>query len=97
MAIGINNENKTHSISYRHGRVTRSLHSEMHALQKFGAKFAGNAKYIISSCDMYNIRIDRNFQMKISKPCPSCQNLLNTTDIKNIYYTNNNGEFIKYV
>lgn len=45
---------------------------------------------------MVNCRIDKNGNIRNSRPCGSCANLIKYLGLINIYYTNNNGDFEKY-
>lgn len=50
-----------------------------------------------SKCTLINIRINRNGQLSNSRPCVSCDSLLNYLNIKEIFFTNNEGLFEKYL
>jgi len=44
----------------------------------------------------YNINGDgKNYRFKISKPCAHCTHILKMFGIKNIYYSNDEGDIIK--
>lgn len=43
-----------------------------------------------------NLRIDRNGNIRNSKPCASCQNLIAYLGIKDLYYSMDDGSFEKY-
>ena len=93
--IGINN-GKTHpeNLKYKYfskdGTDIRSfvgVHSELSAILKYGEEDC-------SDCVFVNIRIDKNGNLTISKPCAGCQDLLNQVGYKKVYYSNEKGEFI---
>lgn len=46
---------------------------------------------------LINCRIDRNGNIKNSRCCDSCQNLVKYLGIKNIYHTNDSGGFSQQV
>ena len=48
-----------------------------------------------NKCVLINVRIDRNRQINIAKPCSGCFNLLKFTGYREIYYTNKIGNFEK--
>ena len=43
-----------------------------------------------------NVRLDKNRNVKMSRPCPSCNSLLAFTKPKAVYFTNDLGVFEKY-
>mgnify|MGYP007100041426 CR=1 FL=1 len=45
---------------------------------------------------MVNVRLNRRGEIKNSRCCPACSNLINYLGIKNLYFTDDNGEFQKY-
>ncbi len=57
--------------------------SELHAFIKF--KNMTNIPF--GKVNLVVTRIDRNGRIRGSKPCTSCQNLLNFLNLKEIYYT----------
>ncbi len=62
------------------------IHSELSAILKYGEEDC-------SDCTFINIRIDKNNNIAMSKPCRGCQDLLNQVGYKHVYYTNTKGEF----
>jgi deoxycytidylate deaminase len=61
-----------------------SVHAEMHALSKFK-----QAKY--PNCFMVIVRVGPNGGIKSSKPCPTCQKLIESVpSIRRVYYTDLN-------
>ncbi len=85
---GWNEENKSHPLAQRFGYFNGAIHSELMAVVKFN-KFAND----ISDCTLVNIRIDRHNQIRNSRPCLRCQNLLIGFNITDVVYTNGNGIF----
>ena len=95
--IGINLD-KTHpeNLKYKYygkeGVDIRSrvgIHSELSAIMKYG-------KEDCSDCVFVNIRIDKNGNQTIAKPCKGCQDLLRQIGYKKVFYTNEKGEFIEW-
>lgn len=93
--IGINSY-KTHprNLRYNHRgkdngadiRMYVAIHSELSAILKYG-------KDDCSDCIFVNVRIDKNGQPNIAKPCCGCSDLLNQVGYKRIYYTDSLGNF----
>lgn len=46
---------------------------------------------------IYNVRLDRNLQVKNSRPCLSCDSLISFLSPREIYFTNDSGNFERYV
>ena len=68
-----------------------SCHSEINAIKKLSKKDVKNfSKYTI-----WNIRWDKNGEIKDSKPCSQCQKTLLKLGIKNIVFSNQDGSFTK--
>lgn len=95
--IGINNY-KTHpeNLKYKYfgkdGTDIRNLvgvHSELSAILKYGEEDC-------SDCTFVNIRIDKNGNLTMAKPCVGCQDLLNQVGYKKVYYSNEKGEFLEW-
>jgi len=45
--------------------------------------------------DLYIVRITRNGSYSMSRPCSYCWNLLQSVNIKHVYYTDREGRFCK--
>ncbi len=92
-----NNYNKMHPY-YKFGKYKATknnnnkyipgIHSEVAALLKMGSSNCTSLTFV-------NIRIDNNNNVAISKPCPNCQNLLDSIGYKNLWYYNGKN-YIKY-
>ena len=87
-SIGFNNTTKTHPLAHKYGHRFASTHSEINALAKFPYAIRHLRKY-----DMVNIRLNKKGDIRLSKPCMPCQNLLVTFAIHNIYYSTNCENF----
>lgn len=82
---GTNSYVKTHPLQARLAdRVGRSkkvfLHAEVHAILKAGEQ-------IERAYSIEIFRFDKSGKPKLAKPCPICQELISTTPIKKIVYT----------
>ena len=92
--IGINSP-KTHprNLLYRYVgkegtdiRTMIGLHSEMSAIIKYGQDDC-------SDCVFVNVRIDRNGNLAMAAPCRGCQHVLRQVGFRQVFYTDNSGEF----
>lgn len=63
-----------------------SMHSELSAVLKYGEEDC-------SDCVFVNVRIDRNGNPSMAKPCNGCQDLLRSVKFKRLYFTNDQGNF----
>lgn len=97
LSIGINKPTTTHTrnlnFNYldsegRNRSDLTGLHSEMAAIIRLSV-------YDCSKLTFYNIRLNKYNEIRLSKPCQGCLNLLNSVGYKNIYYTTNKGGFVK--
>lgn len=50
----------------------------------------------LSKMTLVNVRINRQLEFCLSKPCSSCARLIEQTGIKRVFYTNDNGHFERY-
>ncbi len=86
--IGINNP-KTSPRNLKFNYYDSTLagtHSELSAVIKLGLEI----------CDKYtffNIRIDKNKIVRMSKPCTGCQSMFKQVGFKHFYYSINETEF----
>lgn len=90
ICIGKNNEKKSHPIASKLGYWDGRIHSELDALIKFS-----KTNNVLRNCKVWNIRIDNNNQVNMSKPCFRCEQILRSFGAKNIYYTICKSEFVK--
>lgn len=87
-AIGWNNYNKTHSISYKYNKEWPRLHSEASAI----VKFDGRPKELCN-CILINVRLNKDGKVMYSRPCKNCLALINTFSFCKVYFTNQYGHF----
>ncbi len=89
LAIGIN-QIKTHPKIRAYGYHSLcGLHSELDAALKLGLTDCSNLTLV-------NIRIDGQNKVNMSKPCRFCQRLIRDLNFKQVFYSNEHGEFEKY-
>lgn len=87
--VGLNKRRTHPEISkhpYHSGYV--GIHAELDCVLKID-------KEDLSAYNMLVLRIDRNGKLNMSKPCSGCQSLLGQFNIKNIWYSNSDGEIVK--
>jgi len=88
VSIGRNSK-KSHPINQKYGYFDGSgLHAEACAVIK-----SGNIDH--SRHTLVTFRIDRNNKVAMGKPCRHCQKLLNDVNFKEIYYSDEQGQFQK--
>jgi len=92
LAIGQNNPNKTHTSAYRIAKKFKInerypyLHAETDLISRLWGKY-----YIDSSLKIVVVRLNKNGDLRNSKPCSKCQKILNALDIKQVYWSTENG------
>lgn len=60
------------------------LHSESNAILSYGLDNC-------EGCSLYVVRILRNEELAMAKPCDTCQELIKHVGIKKVFYTTENG------
>ena len=80
------NRMKSHPImlgsGYRTGQFL--LHAEADAIVRSGLKD-------FSDYDLYVVRILKSEEFALAKPCTGCNELVNTLNFKNVFYTTDDG------
>lgn len=69
-----------HTTLRKYSKWSNSLHAEVHALSKLTINQSEKAT-------MYIYREDRNYNLAMCKPCPTCQKFITDMKIKKIIYT----------
>jgi len=80
---GYNKVKKTHPLAKKYGHLFNCIHSELDALIK--------ARDSLDKCKVVNVRIKKNGNVGLSKPCPQCQKMLEDHGVERVYYTTENG------
>ena len=71
----------------KHRHWEESLHAEQAALLNLDwTKLKG--------CSMLVLRVNKFGTFGICKPCPMCAKIINHVGIKNVYYSNEQGEIV---
>ena len=98
IAIG-NNQSKTHSFQSRFQKNEKALwiHAEINAIYKATKKIGLDR---LKRCTMFVIRAKKNMISKdweygLARPCSGCQAAISVFNIKNVYYSTDNGEILK--
>lgn len=84
------NEIRSSRIDNRHKIFKNALHAEQAAILKVPDWSTLKGASIL----VVKISQSRGY-LGMAKPCPMCQELLNHVGIKNIYYSNKQGEIVK--
>lgn len=72
---------------YHDGYV--GTHAELDVILKSGLDDLEDHSIIV-------LRIDRNGKLNNSKPCSGCLSVLNQFNVKNIFYSNSEGNIVKH-
>lgn len=91
VSTGINLGYKTHPESKELGYRFDAIHSEFHAV----IRYRGNEKDF-SRLTLVNTRLNHLKQLDMSKPCPICQDLIKSLGFRKVYYTDYNGNFVRF-
>ena len=70
-----------------------SLHAEVSVLHKFSNIFRHNPNKKIK--ELIVLRLNRNFELKNSKPCKKCIETMLQCNVKYVIYSENNGTMTK--
>jgi len=66
-----------------------TAHAEVSAIKKI------KNKEKLKKATLFSVRINLNNELCNAKPCLACKNTMLRYGIKNVVYTNNQGEFVK--
>lgn len=81
------NDIRSSSISRKYKKWEESLHAEQSALLNLDWNKLKGASILV-------YRMNKVGQVGMAKPCSMCRKLIEYIGIKNIYYTNQNGEIV---
>jgi deoxycytidylate deaminase len=82
--MGYNNDR-----SYLNNKLVPSIHAEMDVMHRSRAIIKDMSKY-----SLFVIRINKSGKICNSKPCCKCIESLQARNVKNIYYSDSNGNII---
>lgn len=89
VSLGTNNSFKTHPKGKELGYYANGIHSELHAYIKL------RDKSLIPHLTVVNVRLSKTGKINLSKPCKCCEPFLKGLGFKRLYYTNEQGNFVK--
>lgn len=101
ISIGINT-NKTHTITHKYNPlICRQTHEVVYkkgSCAEFNAlrKVQNKTNIPFHKLTLVNVRVTKEGKFGLSRPCSSCSSLNRYMNLKDIYYTNDKGEFEKY-
>lgn len=94
IGIGQNNPEKTHTraikLAKRYNNEYSLTYPYLHAETDLISKLWGNY-YIDSSLTVIVVRLNKRGEMRCSKPCERCYNIMKALDIKKIFWSDTNG------
>lgn len=91
VSFGYNNAWKTSSLAAKYGHRFSCIHSELMAIKNF-------PYHISELCNFtfVNVRLRRNGDIALSKPCQCCSRMLDAFGISEVYYTTNQRDFVRW-
>ena len=101
ISIGQNSK-KTHPTNLKNKKINREginispikgTCSELSAIKKLKAL----TNIPTDKCQLINIRINKNNQIRMSKPCVSCDNLLAYHSFQSVWFSDEKGEFKRLI
>jgi hypothetical protein len=92
LAIGQNNPEKTHPQALMLAKRfnTDTEHPYLHAETDLISRLWGK-HYIDNSLKMVIVRLNKRGELRCSKPCEKCSQILNALSITKIWWSDNNG------
>lgn len=88
VSIGWNQKNKTHPLTLKYGHLYKTIHSEVAVIRNFPHR-----SQHLPDFTLVNIRISREDNVTISRPCVYCRRLIADFGITDVYYTDEKGNF----
>lgn len=82
------NKLKTHPLLKLYPKYSVGIHAELDVIMKSGLDDLSDYTLVV-------IRINRNNEITMSKPCKSCQSVIKMYNIYDVYYTNYDGHFCR--
>jgi len=100
VAVGLNSE-KTHPLNLKYPKISDegvNVSSHKFTCSELNAfiKLKNLRKRSTNKLVVVNVRILKNGELGYSAPCQSCRSLISYLDIKELYYTDFTGKFVKY-
>jgi len=90
ISVGWNSYCKRSMLAKKFNYYDAFVHAELNAICH------ANRNFNFNKATMFNVRISKDNEIRMSMPCKSCTKLLYAFNIKHCYYTCNEGGFVKY-
>lgn len=90
--VAWNHSRKTHPHSKQWDYTFQTIHSEL-ALVISSSMYKNEFKRL----KMYNVRITSGGKIAMAAPCVTCQVMLEYFGFNELYFTNNSGEFERWI
>jgi len=87
ISIGNNQIRYCNKLNIKYKKWINSLHAEQKAIIF--------SKKDVKRCSLLVIRINREGELKYSKPCVVCRQFINDMGISKVFYSNKNGEIVQ--
>jgi hypothetical protein len=98
IAFAKNNPIKFNAKAYRMGEMfninTYKEYPYPHAESHLISKLLDRYNSINTNWKIVVLRINREGRILGSKPCKNCQKILDSLELKNLYYSDDNGNFV---
>lgn len=95
LSYGFNQKRTSKCIPNKYKKYIETLHAEQHAIMKI------KNKTLLAGSSLLVVRVSRNGQLLMARPCVNCLNTIFHFGIQTIFYSNSNGEIVmeklKYV
>jgi deoxycytidylate deaminase len=88
ISVGWNKPFKTHPQANKFGYRFNSIHSELDSILKFDKPVNQLRNHI-----MVNIRLDKQGRIRMSRPCETCQRVLSSFLVGEVWYSTNGEAF----
>lgn len=101
VSIGIN-QRKTHPTNLKNRKFSiktgEDFSDQKHTCSEFNAiiKLKNMTNINTKRCTLINVRYDRNKKLAFASPCMSCKSLLTFFEFKNVFFTDDKGNYHEY-
>jgi len=92
VSTGMNNKWRTDPLASRFGHRFNATHSEIAVLKQLDMPWR-----LLPHFTMINVRLNKNLEVMLAKPCKNCQNMLEWFEVGLVLYSNNNGGFERFI
>lgn len=92
IASGLNDCWKTSTLSNKFGHRFNSIHSEIAVIKNCPVHWRE-----LPNLTMVNVRLNRNMELMMAKPCSFCAKMLDYFEVGEVYYSTNLGTWEQFV